>query len=212
MSFWAIVVAAGGGTRFGGVKQLEQLGDQRVIDWSVGVASGAADGVIVVTSPQLLDEVRWSVRADYVVVGGATRSESVRAGLAALPDGVEIVVIHDAARPLATNNLFSSVVDAILLGADGAVPGLPVSDTIKRVTATVLETIDRSELIAVQTPQAFRLDILRRAHAGEPNASDDAALVESIGGKVVAVQGEVRNTKITTPHDLVIARALIEAQ
>lgn len=209
MTVWAIVVAAGSGTRFGGPKQFETLAGKRVIDWSVDTARTATDGVVVVTSEGLIDEVRQSVPADFVVLGGATRSASVRAGLAALPDGADIVAIHDAARPLATAQLFDTAVKAIVDGADGSVPGVQVSDTIKRVTSNSLETIDRSQLIAVQTPQAFKVDVLRRAHEGEPDASDDGALVEAIGGKVVAVAGERANIKITAPEDLLIANALI---
>lgn len=185
------------------------LSGKRVIDWSVDVAHKATDGVVVVTSEGLLDEIRRSVSADFVVLGGATRSASVRAGLAVLPADVELVAIHDAARPLATETLFASTIAAVRNGTDGAVPAVPVTDTIKRVAGDVLETVDRSELVAVQTPQTFRVDVLRRAHAREPDASDDSALIEAIGGKVIAVPGEKSNLKITTPEDLMIAAALI---
>ena len=123
--------------------------------------------------------------------GGATRSESVRAGLAAVPPDAEVVVVHDAARPLATAALFDAVIDAVRAGADGAVPGLPVADTLKRVDdVRVIETVDRVGLVAVQTPQAFRAGVLRAAHAPAADATDDAALVEALGGTVVVVPGD----------------------
>jgi 2-C-methyl-D-erythritol 4-phosphate cytidylyltransferase len=122
------------------------------------------------------------------------------------------VVVHDAARPLATRALFEAVVAAVRSGADAAIPGLPVADTLKRVRdERVLETVDRGELVAVQTPQAFRASMLRAAHAGSDDATDDAALVEAVGGNVVVVPGEPRNLKITTPDDLLVAAALLDA-
>ena len=205
---WGIVLAAGGGSRFGALKQYEDLGGRRVLDWSVASISAACDGVVVVVPPADASDVVEGSGA--TVAGGTTRSESVRAGLAAIPAGVEIVVVHDAARPLASGVLFERVVAAVRAGADAAVPALPVSDTIKRVEANfVVETLDRAALVAVQTPQAFRAHVLREAHAATPDATDDAALVESIGGKVVTVEGERANLKLTTPEDLIVARALL---
>ena len=144
------------------------------------------------------------------VIGGATRSESVRNGLAQVPDDADIVVVHDAARPLAAPALFGAVIDAVKAGADAAIPVVPLSDTVKRIDGErVVETVDRSSLVAVQTPQAFRADMLRKAHAAGGEATDDAALVEAIGGTVVVVEGEHTNIKITTPDDLRIAEALL---
>src|SRR6184192_813416 len=120
------------------------------------------------------------------------------------------VVVHDAARPLAPPALFAAVIDAVRAGADAAVPGLPISDTVKRVDGDhVVETIARDELVAVQTPQAFRTDALRAAHTASGEATDDAALVEAAGGSVVVVPGDPRNLKVTTPADLVVAAALL---
>ena len=137
--------------------------------------------------------------------------ESVRAGLAAVPRGAEIVVVHDAARPLASAELFQAVIGAVRDGADGAVPGLAVADTLKRVDdVRVTATVDRVGLVAVQTPQAFESGILRAAHATGADATDDAALVEAIGGTVVVVPGDPRNLKVTGPADLMIAAALLE--
>jgi 2-C-methyl-D-erythritol 4-phosphate cytidylyltransferase len=144
------------------------------------------------------------------VPGGTTRSGSVRAGLAAIPSDAEIVVVHDAARPLAGPEVFERVVAAIRSGGDAAIPVVPVSDTIKRVEGSiVVETLDRSTLVAVQTPQAFRAQMLREAHASGAEATDDAALVEAIGGKVVAVDGERRNLKLTSRDDVAVATALL---
>jgi len=144
------------------------------------------------------------------VAGGATRSDSVRAGLARVPADVEVVVVHDAARPLASDALFASVIEAVRAGADGAVPAIPVADTLKRVAGTrVHETVDRSAIVAVQTPQAFRADRLRAAHTRGDDATDDAALVEAAGGCVLVVTGERTNLKVTEPADLVLAAAML---
>jgi 2-C-methyl-D-erythritol 4-phosphate cytidylyltransferase len=148
---------------------------------------------------------------DVIVKGGATRSESVRAGLEAVPSRAEIVVVHDAVRPLATAALFESVVEAVVSGADAAIPGLPVTDTLKRVSDDlVVATLERSDVVSVQTPQAFKASILRKAHAGSEDATDDAALVESLGGTVRVVPGERSNLKLTDPVDLRILEALMD--
>ncbi|HUS62132.1 MAG TPA: 2-C-methyl-D-erythritol 4-phosphate cytidylyltransferase [Acidimicrobiales bacterium] len=204
---WTIVVGGGSGARFGGPKQLEVIGSQRMIDLAVAVARNCSDGVVAVVPAGTTDPVP---RADAVVTGGATRSASVRSGLAAVPSEVAVVVVHDAARPLATESLFRAVIDAVRAGADAAIPGLPVADTLKRVEGDrVADTVDRRDLVQVQTPQAFRARALRDAHATEAEATDDAALVEAAGGRVVVVAGDARNLKITTPDDLAIARALL---
>ncbi len=210
---WTVVLAAGSGSRYGAAKQFDQLGGRRIIDRSVDVASGVSDGVVLVVPAGETDPGHGPVggstslpETDECVQGGATRSESVRAGLAAVPGGAEIIVVHDAARPLAGRAIFDRVVQAVLGGADAAIPGLVVVDTIKRVRDdTVVETIDRSELVAVQTPQAFAAGVLRRAHESGGDATDDASLVEAMGGTVVVVAGEPENMKITLPHDLRVA-------
>jgi 2-C-methyl-D-erythritol 4-phosphate cytidylyltransferase len=205
---WAIVVAAGGGSRFGAAKQFARLGDVTVLDRAVGVALESCDGVVVVL-PEGRD---WTAPVGVrLAVGGASRSASVRSGLAAIPDDVDVVVVHDAARPLASRALFARVVGAVRAGADAAIPGVPVSDTVKRVRDNVVvETVARDDLVAVQTPQAFRRAALERAHAGEGVGTDDAALVEAAGGTVVVVEGESRNLKLTLAADLELAQALIE--
>jgi 2-C-methyl-D-erythritol 4-phosphate cytidylyltransferase len=168
----------------------------------MAAAAAACDGVVAVLPPDRLEPGTQA--------GGETRSDSVRAGLAAVPDTAEVVVVHDAARPLAPAELFRRVVAAVRAGADAAVPVVPVADTVKRVAGNrVVETLDRSCLVAVQTPQAFRADLLRRAHATQAEATDDAALIEALGGTVVTVPGEVDNFKITSPGDLVVAALLL---
>jgi 2-C-methyl-D-erythritol 4-phosphate cytidylyltransferase len=197
---WAIVLAAGSGSRFGSPKQFAELAGRRVVDWSVGTARSACDEVVVVLP---VGRAWDGPPVAAVVTGGATRSASVRAGLAAVPAGAEIIVVHDAARPLAPRALFAAVVSAVRSGADGAVPGLPVADTLKRVDGgRVVATVERDGLVAVQTPQAFRAAVLRAAHTGGGGATDDAALVEAAGGKVVVVPGDPLNLKVTNPDDL----------
>ena len=140
--------------------------------------------------------------------GGATRSESVRAGLAAVPPNVPIVLVHDAARPGADMALFGRVIDAVRSGADAVVPAVAVADTIKQVADDrVVGTPDRSSLVAVQTPQGFRAAALRAAHASGIDATDDAAVIEASGGTVIVVEGSLDNEKITTERDLLHAAA-----
>lgn len=202
---WTIVVAAGSGLRFGSAKQFEPLGGKRVVDWAVEAAAEHSMGVIVVVPP-------GQANGPGQVEGGATRSESVRRGLAAVPEDATIVCVHDAARPFATAHVFQHVISAVVDGADAAVPGVPVTDTIKQVNESnvVVATPRRETLRAVQTPQAFRASSLRKAHAAGGEATDDATLVEQHGGEVVIVDGEAVNRKITTPEDLEWAQAHAE--
>ena len=218
---WAVVLAAGAGRRYGpNPKQYEVLLEERVIDRSLATARAAADHVVVVLAPgeqAEADALVESGAADVAVEGGAQRADSVRAALAVIDPEAAVIVVHDAARPLASAELHQAVVAAVHAGADAAIPGLAVSDTIKRVThdshgdRVVAETLDRTQLVAVQTPQAFRADLLRQAHASGADATDDAGLVELVGGVVVVVPGEPTNLKITGPHDLDVATALLRA-
>lgn len=211
MPVWTIVVAAGSGSRFGRAKQYERLGDRRVLDWALHAAQSVSEGVVLVVPPDSAG--RREPGVDAVVPGGATRSASVRAGLAAVPGDADIVLVHDGARPLAPVALFEAVISAVRAGADCAVPGVPVASTVKRVAGrTVVETVDRADLVEVQTPQAFAAAALRRAHADEPDATDDAGLIEAGGGSVVVVPGDPVNLKLTVPDDLTVARALLEAR
>lgn len=199
VSVWAIVVAGGSGERFGGSKLLMPLGDRRVVDVAIATAVESCDGVVVVVPA----EAEWDLGAVITVTGGATRSASVRCGLAAVPGDATVVVVHDAARPLADRELFGAVIRAVRNGADGAVPALAIADTVKRVRDhVVIETVPRENLVTVQTPQAFRATALRAAHAAEPEATDDAGAIEMAGGAVVIVSGRPENVKITTAQDL----------
>jgi 2-C-methyl-D-erythritol 4-phosphate cytidylyltransferase len=208
---WTIVVAGGSGQRFGHLKQFSSLGGRPVVCWSVEASRPWSTGGIVLVVPAGCSD---SYGADVVIEGGPTRSDSVRRGLSCVPEAADVIIVHDAARPLASPALFSAVFQAVTSdGADAAVPGLPVHDTIKVVDGDhkVTATLNRSTLVAVQTPQAFSADLLRRAHHGGSDATDDAALVERLGATVRVVPGEERNLKITTPDDLRAAELLIGA-
>ena len=210
---WSIVLAGGSGSRFGGNKQVAKLGNQRVVDWSVASAKSCSEGVVLVANSEMVGDKRLP-QVDVVISGGLTRSESVRRGLGALPPSTEVVVVHDAARPGAPIQMYTSVIEAVLGGADGAVPGLPISDTLKQVEDAsggkkVAATVDRDTLMLIQTPQAFSRRILEKAHADREQATDDAALVEAVGGTVMMVAGDPAATKITNPSDLVIVAHLM---
>jgi 2-C-methyl-D-erythritol 4-phosphate cytidylyltransferase len=194
---WTIVVAAGSGLRFGSAKQFELIGGKKIVDWAVEEALKHSVGVITVLPEGMANEINQ-------VEGGKTRSESVRRGLAAVPADATIVLVHDAARPFASPAVYQHVISAIVDGAAGAVPGIPVVDTIKQVNASnvVTSTLHRETLRAIQTPQAFRAEALRKAHANGGEGTDDATLIEKIAGEVVVVDGEVVNRKITTREDL----------
>lgn len=202
---WVVVVAAGSGSRFGGPKQWAALAGRRVVDWSIDAARSVADGVVLVVPAGAADESEPAV--DVVVTGADTRSGSVRAGLAAVPEDAAVVLVHDAARPLASHSLFRSVTDAVLAGADAVVPTVDVVDTVTDHDGNL---VDRDGLRIVQTPQGFRASALRAVHAGAPEATDDSTLVRSAGGRLRAVQGERWNLKITEADDLAVAEALLE--
>jgi 2-C-methyl-D-erythritol 4-phosphate cytidylyltransferase len=194
---WTIVVAAGSGLRFGSAKQFETIGGKKIVDWAVDEASKHSAGVVVVVPVGQVSDAGQ-------VEGGSTRSESVRRGLAAVPDTATIICVHDAARPFASPTVFQRVISAVVDGADAAVPGVAVVDTIKQVNESnvVVATPRRETLRAVQTPQAFRAESLRRAHAAGGEGTDDATLIEKMNGEVVVVEGEIVNRKITTREDL----------
>jgi 2-C-methyl-D-erythritol 4-phosphate cytidylyltransferase len=203
VSVWSIVVAGGSGIRFGERKQFLPLGARRVVDWSLDAARAASDGVVLVVPEDAATTPE--PRADRVVAGGSSRSESVRAGLAAVPAEAEVIVVHDAARPVPVPEVWQRVLAAVGAGADAAVPGVPVTDTLRVVGGS---TVDRAQFISVQTPQAFRAAALRAAHADGADGSDDASLVEASGGRVVVVDGDPTNIKITNRVDLALAELL----
>jgi 2-C-methyl-D-erythritol 4-phosphate cytidylyltransferase len=216
---WTVVVAGGSGQRFGAPKQFAQLGDaERVIDRSIAVARSISAGVVVVLPSADLEMVLADDGAPVpliVVAGGVTRADSVRAGLAVVPADAQVICVHDGARPFADDDLYRRVVDALhdeTVGA--AVPGVAVTDTIKQVRRDaqglrVEATLARESLVAVQTPQAFRAEVLREAHrcvGGDASLTDDAMMVESLGHVVAVVEGDAMNRKITHPEDLIWAR------
>lgn len=214
MSVWAILAAAGSGERLGldRPKAFAPLNDRPLVTEPIERldASEWIDG-IVVAAPAGWEEpcilVAEEVAAGKVakaVTGGETRSDSVRAALAEVPDGATVVLVHDAARPLITDEVIERVIAALGDGWDGAVPVLPVADTVKRVDGdAVVETLERDGLVTAQTPQAFVADVLRDALSAPPAGSTDcASLVEAKGGRVRAVEGDPRLVKVTTQADL----------
>jgi 2-C-methyl-D-erythritol 4-phosphate cytidylyltransferase len=174
------------------------------------------DAVVVVAPPEweepaiLLAEEIGADKVSACVTGGQTRTDSVRAGVAEVPDDVAVILVHDAARPLLPAEVVGRLIDALGQGYDGAVPGVPVLDTVKRVTGgAVAETLDRSELVGVQTPQAFVAPVLRAALARGEEGTDCASLVEAAGGRVAVVAGDERLLKVTTRADLERIAAMI---
>lgn len=204
---WTVVVAGGGGARFGGPKQYVELAGRRTLDWSLAAARAVSDGIVVVVPSRDVDEPVDD--ADAVVAGGETRSASVRNGLAAVPDDAGVVLVHDAARPAASPALFRAVVAAVRAGADAVVPGVAVTDSLRLRSGGA---VDRAELVAVQTPQGFDAAVLRAAHASGADASDDASLVEMDGGAVAVVLGETTNIKLTQPADRVALEATLSTR
>ncbi len=201
-------MAGGSGRRFGADKLAVALrGDDTVLDLSVERALAHSAGVIVVVpgdSPML--HLTPAQRLTFVA-GGTTRAESARRGLAAVPDDARIILVHDAARPLASSGVFARVIAAVEAGAVAAIPVVPVVDTIRHIDNGV---VDREALRSVQTPQGFDADVLREAHRHGAEATDDATLVEALGHEVVLVDGDVRNLKITRPADIALARTLLD--
>lgn len=205
METWAVVVAGGTGSRFGRPKQVEPLGDRRVLDHSIAAMRPCVTGVVVVGSGL---GTAAELEVDAVVPGGETRSASVRNGLDAVSDTATHVLIHDAARPLVPADVVHGVVAAMEAGARAVVPVVPVTDTLRSADGG---TVDRDRLVAVQTPQGFHLPTLAEAHAARLDATDDAGLVEKLGVPVEHVSGSTRNLKITVPDDLIVAQALLVA-
>lgn len=204
MEIWGVVVAGGSGTRFGGPKQLAALAGSRVVDRSVDALRGRVDGLIVVGPAEI--GTATSLKVDTVVEGGTSRSASVRNGLAALPSTATHVLIHDAARPLVSEDVVARVVDALAGGSLAVVPVVPITDTLRSVDGG---TVDRSGLVGVQTPQGFELGALGTAHDLQIEGTDDASVVEAVGVAVDHVPGSMTNVKLTYPHDLAVAEVLL---
>jgi 2-C-methyl-D-erythritol 4-phosphate cytidylyltransferase len=214
VSVWAILVAAGRGERLGldQPKAFAKLGEEPLLAEPLRRLDDSEwiDAIVVVAPPGweesviLLAEELGCGKVSACVAGGERRSDSVRAGLAEVPQDALVVLVHDAARPLLPAEVVERVLAPLSEGWDGVVPGLAVSDTLKRVDGDgrVEETVSRAGLWAVQTPQAFPAEVLRRAIAGDGDATDCAGFVEAAGGRVKVVEGDPRLLKVTTADDL----------
>ena len=220
MSVWAVLAAAGRGERLGSdrPKAFARLGGRPLLAESLERLDGSdwVDRIVIAAPPDweepsiLVAEEIAATKVSSAVTGGASRSESVRRALAEVPDEAAVVLVHDAARPLLVEEVVERVLAPLSEGWDGAVPVLPVADTVKRVEGDrVVETLPRDDIVAVQTPQAFLADVLRQALAGDVSAATDcSSLVEAAGGRVKAVEGDSRLVKVTDPSDL----ALVESR
>ena len=218
MSVWAVLVAAGRGERLGEdrPKAFVRLGDLPLLAEPLRRLdeSGWIDQIVLVAPPEweepaiLLAEEIGASKLSACVPGGTTRTESVRAGVAEVPEDAAVIVVHDAARPLVSEEVILRVIAALGEGFDGAVPGLPLADTVKRVQGgVVVETVPRDELVTVQTPQAFVAPVLRAAlkalsDESSQSPTDCASLVEANGGRIRVVEGDEKLLKVTTRADL----------
>ena len=205
-----LIPAAGSGERFGAQipKALVQLNGRTLIEHAVLNLGPIATQIIVAAPAGFEDQFRKILgEAITVVTGGATRSQSVKVALESVEADVEFILVHDAARPLATAELGQKIIDALATGEVAVIPALNVSDTIKEVDASnyVVSTPNRERLRAVQTPQGFARETLTKAHTQNIEATDDGALVEAMRGKVKLIAGEERALKITNPEDLASA-------
>lgn len=213
-STWALLVAAGSGTRLGAdrPKAFVALGERVLLAESLERldASPWVDAIVVAAPPGweeaaiALAEELVASKVAAVVTGGESRTASVGAALEVVPDAALVVLVHDAARPLVDDAVIERVLAPLAEGYDGCVPCLPVPDTVKRIErGVVVETVDRADLMLAQTPQAFPAATIRAAYAADPvGATDCSSLVERRGGRVLAVAGDPRLLKITSPADL----------
>jgi 2-C-methyl-D-erythritol 4-phosphate cytidylyltransferase len=223
LSVLAVLAAAGRGERLGSdrPKAFARLGGRPLLAESLERLEGSdwIDRIVIAAPPEweepciLVAEEIGAGKVSSVVTGGAARSESVRLALEDVPDEAAVVLVHDAARPLLPADVIERVLAPLSEGWDGVVPALPVSDTVKKVSGDrVVETLPRSELVAVQTPQAFVAAKLRAALAGDVStASDCSALVEARGGRVKVVEGDRRLLKVTAAEDLALVESWLSA-
>jgi 2-C-methyl-D-erythritol 4-phosphate cytidylyltransferase len=219
MSVWAVLAAAGRGERLGSdrPKAFARLGGRPLLAESLErlEESGWIDAIVIAAPPDweepsiLVAEEIAATKVSSAVTGGESRSESVRLALEEVPEEAAVVLVHDAARPLLPGEVIERVLAPLSEGWDGVVPAVPLADTVKRVEGDrVVETLARDDLVAVQTPQAFLADTLRRAVSGDvSSATDCASLVEAQGGRVKVVEGDPRLLKVTDAEDL----ALVES-
>jgi 2-C-methyl-D-erythritol 4-phosphate cytidylyltransferase len=221
LSAWAVLAAAGRGERLGGdrPKAFAKLRDHPLLAESLErlEASDWVDAIVLVATPGweepsiLLAEELGCAKVATCIPGGESRAESVRCGVAEVDDDAAVILVHDAARPVLPEEVLERVLTALTGGWDGAVPALPLADTVKRVEGErIVETLPRDELVAAQTPQAFPALTLRAAVAGDVGgATDCAALVEAHGGRVTTVRGDPRLLKVTNAADLAIVSAFL---
>ncbi len=204
-SIWGIVVAGGAGSRFGGPKHSMELEGRPLWAWGRDMLVDAGLSHVVVVGP-----------VPGGIPGGNRRRDSVAAGLDEVPEDVDYVIVHDAARPLASTGMVKAIIDTLLTrDVDGVAPAVPVRDTLKEVDDKdiVSGTLPRDHLVAVQTPQGFVTNKLRAAHSAlEGSYTDDAGMIEDNGGRVIVVPGDPRNMKVTFPEELAVVRALVAAE
>ena len=222
MSVWAVLAAAGRGERLGSdrPKAFARLGGRPLLAESLErlEESGWIDAIVIAAPPDweepsiLVAEEIAATKVSSVVTGGESRSESVRLALEEVPEEAAVVLVHDAARPLLPEEVIERVLAPLSEGWDGVVPAVPLADTVKRVEGDrVVETVPRDDLVAVQTPQAFLADALRRAVSGDVStATDCASLVEAAGGRIKVVEGDLRLLKVTDADDLALVESWLE--
>jgi 2-C-methyl-D-erythritol 4-phosphate cytidylyltransferase len=222
VSVWAVLAAAGRGERLGSdrPKAFARLGGRPLLAESLErlEESGWIDAIVIAAPPDweepsiLVAEEIAATKVSSAVTGGESRSESVRLALEEVPEEAAVVLVHDAARPLLPEEVIERVLAPLSEGWDGVVPVVPLADTVKRVEGDlVVETVPRDDLVAVQTPQAFLADALRRAVSGDVSAATDcASLVESQGGRIKVVEGDPRLLKVTDADDLAVVESWLE--
>ena len=203
----------GGTGQLRGAKQFQMVAGKPMLQWSIDAFAPVSDGVVVVVPADAVEAIqgRWSPTVPAgtlfsVVPGGSSRAESVRSGLAEIPETAGFVLVHDAARPAISSAVIGRVLEALTDGADSAIPVIPVTDTLRNVSGGAA---NRDQFVAVQTPQGFVRSVLIAAHASGNDATDDASLVDQSGGNVVHVQGDPANLKVTVASDLQLAEILL---
>lgn len=203
---WAIVLAGGAGERFGSAKQFARLGEERLVDLALAAVAAVCDGVVLV----LPSGMSWDGAAVAATApAGIDRSASVRAGLARVPREATVVVVHQAANPLASVGTVRRLAERVRSGADAAVPGMVPADVVRRVEGGyVVEDLGRDDLVLVQVPCAFDAAMLRAAHASGRAALEDTSLVAALGGSIAVIEGDPGNLHVTSPADLRIAACL----
>lgn len=207
---WAIVLAGGTGTRYGRLKQLEELAGMRLVDHTVAAARRTCDRVALVLPPG----VAWDGEpVDVLATGGDHQSASLRNALEAVPESATVLVLADPAHPLAADRIFTETVAEVRAGADGAVPVVPMLEVVQRVVeGVVVETLPKEDTWVTQSPQAFRAAALRAAHADAPRPVENSGMLAALGHRVVTVAGDPANLHVATAEDLAVVRRLAAGQ